>query len=168
MNEFNILHQLAIVHQEEIKEIWRCVGVFAAFAMVVMFICGTIAKYAPKISAFFALCKKHPFQTTFLSLLATPLIIYGATKIPILIPQEQQCDYRIGEEVDVTDGWVNYALMTGDIMPTNIMVACCNGAVTNTMEFTHSGQFYIETIQYPANTRTRREDQSNSASPTPL
>ena len=147
-NEFDLLQQMSIVQQQGINEFWSAVGLLTVFAFFILGLVWLESKchVFKTVQSWY---KRYPFQSTFVSLLVTPLIIYGATKMPLLVPREEQCDYRIGDEVDITDGWLNYAKMDGEIMPTNIPVACCGGAVTNTMEFTHTGQFYIETIQYP-------------------
>lgn len=134
---------LAIVEADFVREVWRVVAIvslhlmaFAAFAWLFA-VTGTFAKL---VRAY----RTHPFALA----LSIPLIVYGATKVAILVPTNEQCDYRIGAEVDVTDGWLGYVRMTGEAMPTNIQVACCDKAVTNELTFTHTGQFYIETDQY--------------------
>lgn len=143
--ELTLQDMLAIVESDFIREVWRCVAVVGIhlmtfFALVLMFkVCGVFRQIGK-------LYRQHPFALA----LSMPLIIYAATKIALLVPSQEQCDYRIGAEVDVTDGWLGYVRMTGETMPTNIQVACCGKAVTNELTFTHTGQFYIETAQYPS------------------
>lgn len=141
--EMTLNEMLAIVESDFLKEVWRAVAVVSLhlalfFGFILLFkVCGALRH----LGAFY---RQHPFAIA----LSIPLIVFGATKIAVLVPAQEQCDYRVGEEVDVTDGWLGYVRMTGDTMPTNIQVACCGKAVTNELTFTHTGQFYIETDQY--------------------
>lgn len=143
--ELTLNEMLAIVESDFIREAWRCVAIVslhlvAFFALVALFSVTHVFRSLAK------LYREHRLAAA----LAIPLFAYGATKIALLVPHNEQCDYRIGSAVDVTDGVVGYAKMDGGAYPTNINVACCGGAVTNEITFTHAGQFYVETHQYPS------------------
>lgn len=147
--EMTLQEMLAIVESDFVREMWKLVAIvslhlFAFFGIV------ALSRFTGAATHLISALRRHPVQNGIAVVLAIPLFIYGATKAALLVPHREQCDYRIqgAQSPDVTDGWLGYVRMTGDTFPTNILVACCDGAVTNEMTFTHNGQFYIETIQY--------------------
>ncbi len=138
--ELTLQEMLGIVESDFINEVW-CIVATVALHLIAYSALVLVLKACGAFRQIGRLYRNHPFALA----LAIPFIIYGAVK---LVPSQEQCDYRVGEDTDVTDGRIGYVMMTGDAMPTNIDVVCCGGAVTNELTFTHTGQFYIETHQY--------------------
>lgn len=141
--ELTLNEILAIVEADFLREVWRVVAI-VSLHLVTFFALAWLFKVTGVCGKILKAYRTHPFALAF----SIPLIVYGATKIVILVPTNEQCDYRTVEEVDVTDGLIGYIRFTGETTPTNILVACCGNAVTNELTFTHAGQFYIETDQY--------------------
>lgn len=143
--DMTLQEMLSVVEVEFLREVWCAVGFvmlhLIAFASLVA-MCHAVGAFSSVARAF----RNHPISASVASLIASPFIIYGAVKVCVL--GREQCDYKIGSEVDITDGSVGYYRFVGTEVPTNIGIACCGGLVTNIFTFTQTGQFYFETSQY--------------------
>jgi len=131
---------MAIIRSEEVREFWMLVGGITAtlgsvaVAAVAMWKSGAW-KALQRVRAYVA---THPIEASVLFPMVVALVVYAAEKSNVVIPRQEQCDFRQSAAASVS-GNVEYYRSTST---TNLNVALWSGTSTQELSFVANDFLY--------------------------